>query len=34
MIDLNDYKIEIEIDENAYSDRNIDYKIKRHKVLE
>ena len=29
-----DYKLTIEIDENGHSDRNIDYKIKRQKVIE
>ena len=31
---FHDYKLTIEIDENRYSNRNIDYKIKRQKVLE
>ena len=35
-IDLyfHDYKLAIEIDENGHSDRNIDYEIKRQKVIE
>ena len=35
-IDLyfHEYKLAIEIDENWRSDRNIDYKIKRHKSIE
>ena len=30
---FHDYKLAIEIDENGYSDRNIDYEIKRQKVI-
>ena len=35
-IDLyfHDYKLAIEIGENRYSDRNIDYEIKRQKAIE
>ena len=35
-IDLyfHDYKLAVEIDENGHSDRNIDYKIKRKKIIE
>ena len=31
---FHDYKLAIEIDENAHNDRNIDYKIKRQKAIE
>ena len=31
---FHDYKLEIEIDENDHSDRNIDYELKRQKVIE
>ena len=31
---FHDYKLAIEIDENGHSDRNIDYEIKRQKVIE
>ena len=33
-IDLYGYKLAIEIDENGYSDRNIEYQIKREKAIE
>ena len=35
-IDLHfhDYKLTIEIDENGYNDRNIDYEVKRQKTME
>ena len=31
---FHDYKLAIKTDENGYSDRNIDYGIKRQKVIE
>ena len=31
---FHDYKLEIEIDENDHSDRNIDYELKRQKLIE
>ena len=31
---LHEYKLEIDIDENGHSDRNVDYEIKRQKAIQ